>query len=406
MQTRTVNPRGMMNKQRTSGGFALPVAVFAMVIIGVLVTGGFYMARQETRIGVASGNATDAFYLAERGIYQTLATWNNQTMAAVAPWSTTTVTGAGTNGNWSVSVMPMTTRLYFLQSTGTVTKGGLLWSGASRQVGMIARITTATLNPPAALTTIGALKFGGSAIIDGRDTDPSMWPSGLCTTTNTDKPGLMIKDTTKIDWNGNRTNIQQDQMFGNADFVQNSSMTSASLTDFGDMTWNDLTNIATKKYFTEPGNPYPTPAEGVVGGTCNEAHGKNWGYPLQPTHACFNFFPIIWLNNPAGLWNFTGGSGQGILLVEGDIKVTGDFQFYGPMYIKGHLETAGGGGIQHFQGGVIAANADLEQNSVLGTADIVYSSCAVERAILNNAALARAKPLAQRSWIDLTNITY
>ena len=128
--------------------------------------------------------------------------------------------------------------------------------------------------------------------------------------------------------------------------------------------------------------------------------------PLLPTHACFNFFPIIWLNNPNDEWNFSGGEGQGILLVEGDLRVTGDFQFYGPIYIKGHIETAGGGGVQHFHGGMIAANADLDQNSVLGTADIVYSSCAIERAVLNNAALSRAVPLGQRSWVDLSSVIY
>src|SRR5688500_4452129 len=189
-----------MDMRRSArGGFALPVAVFAMVIVGVLVTGGFFMARQETRIGVASANANEAFYLAERGIYQTLAGWNNQQMSAIAPWSTTTVTGTGNNGTYSVSVMPMTSRLYFLQSTGTVTAGGMLWSGATRQVGMIARVLTASLEPPAALTTIGAIRFGGDAEIDGRDTDPTDWPSGLCTTTNADKPGLMTTDTTLID---------------------------------------------------------------------------------------------------------------------------------------------------------------------------------------------------------------
>ena len=36
------------------GGFALPVAVLALVAVGVLVTAGFWMAEQETRIGATS----------------------------------------------------------------------------------------------------------------------------------------------------------------------------------------------------------------------------------------------------------------------------------------------------------------------------------------------------------------
>src|SRR5512134_874275 len=122
-----MDARGIMNERRGRGGFALPVAVFALVIIGVLVTGGFYMARQETRIGIASQNAADAFYLAETGLYQTVSTWANGTMSQIGAWNVDTVTGTGSNGNWSVEVMPMTNRLYFLNATGTVTKGGALW---------------------------------------------------------------------------------------------------------------------------------------------------------------------------------------------------------------------------------------------------------------------------------------
>ena len=52
-----------------------------------------------------------------------------------------------------------------------------------------------------------------------------------------------------------------------------------------------------------------------------------------------------------------------------------------------------------------AANVDLEDNTVLGTADIVYSSCAIERAILNS-ALTQARPLDARSWVDLSSVSY
>src|SRR5688500_14797467 len=169
-------------------GFALPMAVFALVVVGVLVTGGFYMARQETRIGIAGANAQSAFYLAERGIYSTVANWQ-ATYASMTAWYTTTATGTDTDGTWSVSIMPMTSKLYFLRSTGTVTAGGPMMSGATRQVGMIARLVVPNMEPNAALTTVGTLNFGGNAIIDGRDNDPTQWP-GLCPDAQINKPGI------------------------------------------------------------------------------------------------------------------------------------------------------------------------------------------------------------------------
>ena len=53
-------------EQRKQCGFALPVTVFALVVVGVITTGGFFMAHQEGRIGVASEHAGLAFYLTER----------------------------------------------------------------------------------------------------------------------------------------------------------------------------------------------------------------------------------------------------------------------------------------------------------------------------------------------------
>jgi hypothetical protein len=85
-----------------------------------------------------------------------------------------------------------------------------------------------------------------------------------------------------------------------------------------------------------------------------------------------------------------------VLVVDGDLDVQGGFEFYGPVIVKGRLSTQGTGG--HFNGGLIAANINLDQNDVLGNAVIAYSSCAVVRALQNTAAAA---PLRSRSWANL-----
>jgi hypothetical protein len=388
----------MNERMGNRGGFALPVAVFALVIIGVLVTGGFYMARQETRIGVASQNAADAFYLAETGIYQTVSSWANGTMSSIGTWNVDTLTGTGSNGTWSVEVMPMTTRLYFLNATGTVTKGGPLWSGATRQVGLIVRVSSAEMEPPAALTTQGNLTVGGSSQINGTDTPPTGW-GGLCGAGPGNKPGIMIDDTTNISYSGKNYTVA-----GAPAVQQDTTITTATLLDFGDYVWDDLTSMAQKTYPTTTTLTTFAPDSVLSGGSyrCRETTLNNWGDPLNPTAVCGNFFPIIWGKQTLRI--NASSYGQGILLVDGDLEVQGGFTFYGPVYVKGEFKTAGTGG--HFNGGVIAANVDLNTSTVLGNAVVTFSSCAVERAILNNSALSRAKPLAQRSWVDLSNIAY
>jgi hypothetical protein len=84
------------------------------------------------------------------------------------------------------------------------------------------------------------------------------------------------------------------------------------------------------------------------------------------------------------------------LLVDGDLVVDGGFQWFGPVITRGHLTTQGTGG--HFNGAVMAADVDLELNSVLGNALITYSSCAVADALVGAAI---PKRLSQRSWAEM-----
>jgi len=85
-----------------------------------------------------------------------------------------------------------------------------------------------------------------------------------------------------------------------------------------------------------------------------------------------------------------------VLIVNGDLSVQGGFEFFGPVLVKGSLKTTGTGG--HFNGGVIAANVDLEQNTVLGNAVVNYSSCALIRVLT---ATANGSVLRERSWVNL-----
>ena len=80
-----------MPKSESREGFALAVTIFALVLLGALTTSGFYLARQTTRIGVASERATAAFYLAERGAMTALTEWQGTRFARLPQWSSATM---------------------------------------------------------------------------------------------------------------------------------------------------------------------------------------------------------------------------------------------------------------------------------------------------------------------------
>lgn len=383
-------------KKMNRRGFALPAAIGGLVIVGVLVTAGFYMAQQELRIGVASKNATLAVNLAQTGANEVLVT-ETTAMAGIGIWSDTTFRGTATAGTWSVEVTRVGTRLFFLDATGEVTEGGAMWSGATRRVGLVTRMTAAELEPPAALTTQGSLTVGGSSIVEGHDSIPSGWDSVCDTASMEDKPGILIDDTTNIKTSGNKYEVA-----GDPEVEQDATINIDNLLTFGDMTWDDLTGLADKEYPTTTTVTGTAPDSLLVGRSyvCNEIQ-SNWGDPLNWNAVCGNYFPIIYAGQTLKI--NSRGVGQGILLVEGDLEVQGGFTFYGPVIVKGELKTAGTGG--HFTGGVIAANVNLDTSTVLGNALVSFSTCAVERAILNNSALTRVRPLAMRSWVDLSSVT-
>ena len=176
---------------------------------------------------------------------------------------------------------------------------------------------------------------------------------------------------------------------GSVKIDEDPTIDDSTLTTFGDVPWGDLIGMANKVIAS--GNYRAEPS--LSGSDCNVNDPDNWGDPLNPASACGDYFPVIYAT---GDLTVNGVQGQGILLVDGNLDVQGGFEFYGPVIVRGALSTQGTGG--HFNGGVIAANVDLDQSSVLGDAIVNYSSCAIARAVSGAASGARLK---ERSWVNL-----
>lgn len=380
-------------------GFALPVAIFALVVIGVLVTGAFFTSRQEYRIGQAGESTATAFYSTERAINYLLGEWEQANYSWMDDWEDTTVAATVDDVQYTATITRLNDLLYFVDAAGTLTAGNLL-SGARRRIGMIVRLRTANMIPPAALQTRGAIQIGGSSEISGMDSIPSNWPAGVCDTTAlADKPGILTSDTTQITYSGTNYEVN-----GTPPVQQDTTISDSSFFDFGDLTWNDIVAMAEKTY--PPGTVLTSiaPDSLLVNGSyrCNKTTLNNWGQPTSSTSVCYSYFPIIYAQGDLKL--SSSSYGQGILLVQGNLEVTGGFSFYGPVIVRGRLKTTGTGG--HFIGGVSAANVELQQNQVLGNAVVQMSSCSIRRAVENNTNITRARPLAERSWIDLSSLNY
>jgi len=378
-------------------GFALPAAIGALVIIGILVTAGFFMARQELRIGVASNHAAMAVNIAQMGANEVMANWNGYQLGLITPWDSSVITGTAQGGNWSVSVVNANSYVYRITATGEVTEGGALWAGATRRIGIVARMLFADIDPPGALTTRGNVEVKGTAGIDGTNQTPTGW-GPYCTTVPTNDAAGVVTDA-----GGTVTTQGSATVDGNPPSVQDPTIVDETFTDFGNLTWTDLTTLAQiegKDITTGLGNninnTYPQ-LDG--GGNCDEVPLDNWG-DITPTNPCGAYFPLIYHGGSPSIQS--NAFGQGILLVEGDLHIQGGYTFHGIIITQGAFTTGAGGAT--IMGAVLAGNDLVLDQTATGGAQIIYSRCAVRRAVLNNANLSRARPLATRSWVDLTAV--
>lgn len=368
-------------------GFALAGAILAMVVIASLVAGAFFAARQEFSIGRAGQSFQRSFDASEAGLNQTIAAWNaninSLNMLAVGDSTGPFVTSIG-GGVDSSFVTRLNDQLFLVRTIGRDPTGT-----SRRMLAALTRLQLISMDINAGLTTQGALRIGGSSFIDGRDDPPLGWG---CPTSGLDTlAGILIQDSTQITTSGcgGWSCVNGSPLIENDPTIDDSTFFK-----FGDLDWTELVAMATLTLSS--GGTWTGAAPVGTLTTCNTTDQLNWGEPFRPAlvAGCVNYFPIIY--NP-GSMHISGGRGQGILLVEGDLDVQGGFEFFGPVIIRGSLNTAGTGG--HFNGGVMAANVNLDQSDVLGNAVITYSSCAILRALNGNSP---GRLLGSRSWAEVT----
>lgn len=350
-------------------GFALAIALIAIVVIGAIIAGVFFASTQEYRIGRNTLLQTRAMTAAEYGLQHVMrpglfaGTTTMQNPVGGNPEIRTFTVGGSVD---TLRLTRLNTNTFWVVSEGSAGLSGSS-AAARRRVGAAIIITPLNINVLGALTTRGATRIGGSSFINGNDVNPVGWG---CPAAGPALPGIAIPDDDLITTSGcsGLTCVQGDPKVDENPAAAEDS----TYFKFGDIEWAELVAMAHKAI--PAGATLTGIGPTLSGTTCNTGDIKNWGDPDKLT-TCGNYYPIIYA---AGNLSITTGKGQGILLVEGDLMVQGGFQFFGPVIVRGRLRTEGTGG--HFNGGVLAANVELDQNTILGNAVISYSSCVLRMA--------------------------
>lgn len=375
---------------RERAGIALATALGGIIVIGVMIGGVFFLSAQEVRTTGGALAQERAFRAAEAGLNQSMARWDNVAMGQLATGSVSTRTFSGAGWVDTVHMTKLAHNMYSLVSTATVRTAML--GKARRTTGLSVRTLDLDMNFQSALTVRGDAQIGGSSYITGIDSNPSTWDD--CPAAGPPLAGLAVETSENIKLSGCPT---LGCLAGSPKIlVTPAAGDTTNYFVFGDLDWSDLTEMATHVYTGSPQMNQMGPVL-TQSGDCDYANTMNWGEPFNSTipTPCEGHFPIIHFKGP-GTVGLSGGRGQGILLVEGDLEVSGGFEFYGPVIVRGTLKTVGQSGSK-LNGAVMAANVLLDQSTVLGDATVRYSSCVIAKA---KQAAASPRRMLERAWLE------
>ena len=367
-------------------GFALPAAIFALVLLSALVAGVLFVSTEELRSGRTDTADQRALALAESALDSAIMAWDSRRNtgdtvgvrfgAAVrsAPNVAVTVDGVRTG------------RRAVLVSATALAGGDGRTIPVRRTVAMALRLVGATVATRAALITPGLVVVDGGRI-DGRDSVSVPDATRVCTPP---APGVGIAtpDSTRITCVGCGTGY--DPAVVGTPAVDASSTVDATVADLGDETRAAL--IARADIDLPAGTYVPTAS--VVGGACDVTDRMSWGDPSGAS-ACADWYPIIHVRGDVTI--AAGAAGQGMLVADGSVRVEANARFSGVVVATGTVMVDGSGA--ELDGIVFALGFDASAPSrVVNGGTIRYASCAARRAMLGSARLVRT---TGRSWVEL-----
>ena len=356
------------------------LAVVALAAIGAMVAGCFLAGWLEARSAAAGRYGSAAFQAAEAGLAETIAAWGPELSRLPLRTDSVTAAAVATAGSGLADYTATVTRLspgtFLVRSEGRrrAAAGPAL---ARRLLGVFVRLESPEVDHGSALTLSGPATLANPDVVDGSDHVPAGWDS-LCPAPS-DQPRIRSGGAAVTTGSGAAVPVVVDTLIGPATF-----------TAFGPVTFDELAARAVR----EVAGSFGPLAPSTAGAGCDIGAASNWGEPSTGAGSvaeCFGFMPII---HGAGDLSLVGGRGQGVLLVEGDLDLSGGVEFFGAVVVLGRVTTSGAGG--HVTGTLLVGGTGMSSIGV--ESRVEYSSCAVVRALEANGVPHR---LRERSWAQL-----
>jgi len=379
---------------KSERGIALALVLMALVVSGALIAGILLGGTQEQRVADNTRNSEQAFGTAEAGAYEVVRMWSPSSMSfhgligtdsipisdSLSPWQT---------GRYGGTVYKLGNDLYLIDVTGRDSVGLRPRirndvPARSHQV-LIVRVRPFTFPAPAgvaAVTTGSAgITMGGNSDVSGYDSTPPTWtqcpPSDSTSAIGILSSGPITLATKGVTVSG-APPAKQDNTIADSTFKR-----------FQDVTYAQLAGAAT---ITLGAGTYKS-APVVTNGVCVINNSLNWG-DGDHTQPCGGYFPMGHITGNANLT----GTGQGVLLVDGDVNMSGKFEWFGAVIVQGAMKASGGGNVETTLWGIALINGGLDESQVTGKSHFRYSKCVLTQVLEGTSLVAMAR---SRGWAQL-----
>lgn len=388
----TLRPAGVRSRR----GIALPAAVLALVVVGALIAGVFFIARVEQLSAVNTVGSAQAAQTAEAGLASVVggAAGPYRTLAVGATSAPVVQVLAGSPlDRYTVTVTKLSDdNRYIVESLGERLDGAGTVVGSRRVMQLVRIVGGALSTSPAALTLRGTLAHDSGGI-QGNEASLPAW---TCPPSGPTVAGILNRGSPPDQYlpGGAAAGLS-----GSPAIQSYPSLSSAHFEDLGGVSFAEAAAYADVTISNPSSFNFSMVAPQVAGSACVPGP-YNWGEPepVPATMPCQDYFPVIHIQGDVTLT--ADVRGQGLLLIDGDVTLGGGFRFYGVILALGTVGT-----VSVPPGTAVVIGSVLAQNptgaptlSFPAEVDFRWSSCAVNRAL---ASVGRFVPFTERSWLQL-----
>ncbi len=325
-------------------GFALLLVIATITLGGILVTGTFLIGRLESQSGHNGMRSAKAFAAAEAGLARGLEGWTPALESLAVGDSIGITSGTVSTASWQAAARRLGDDLFWLQAEGWLSVPGVSWR-SSRRLAQLVRWTP-LLPVPATVTAVDSVVWSGGGPVTGysRAGAPAGW--GACPPDSA--PGLRLSMSAIVKLPGCTGSC----LLGWPPVRSDSAVVSVR-SAIAPLNYDSLAAQAGRRLSSDPYPVFRAPGDTAI----------------------------------------MGGSGRGILLVDGDLTLGGGTQFTGLIVVLGNVIVAPGGAV--LTGSLYAGSVVV---SPLTALSIDYSACVLRKVLRGP---TRAIPLQSRSWAQL-----